>query len=398
MKYNKKSIRDIDPKGKRVLVRVDFNVPIKDGHITDDNRIVGAIPTIEYLVDLGAKIILCSHLGKPKADNLEAFTLAPVATKLAEILKKPVRFVSDPMIAGDEAKDSIERMNNGDILLLENTRFRQEETKNEEAFSKELGALADIFVNDAFGTAHRAHCSTVGVTEFVDTCVCGFLIEKEIQYLGNALDNPKRPFCAVLGGAKVSDKISVIDSLLNKVDTLIIGGAMAYTFLKAQGLEVGSSLVEEERFSYALDMIQKAKERSVNLLLPIDHIIATELSENSAPLPSIHEEILQGYMGLDIGPKTAKLFADTIKQSKTVVWNGPMGVFENPKFCGGTKAIANAIVEADAITVVGGGDSAAAVRQMGIADGLDLVSTGGGASLEFLEGAVLPGIAALDNK
>lgn len=399
MLYNKKSIKDMDVKGKKVLVRVDFNVPISNGEITDLNRILGAIPTIEYLCNEGAKVILCSHLGKPKNGPEEKFSLAPVAKKLSELMNRPVVFAADDEVVGENAKSAVSAMQNGDIVLLENTRFRKEETKNEEAFSKELASLADLFVSDAFGSAHRAHCSTVGAADYLSERACGFLIEKELDFLGNAVENPKRPFTAILGGAKVSDKIDVIDHLLEKVDHLIIGGAMAFTFLKAQGFETGNSLVEEEKVSYAKEMIEKAEKKNVKLYLPVDFVTAQALEENAEPLPTKDQNIPDGRMGLDIGEKTREEYSKVIQESKTIVWNGPMGVFEFANFAKGTFAIAQAMAQnSDAITVIGGGDSAAAVNQLGFGDKMTHVSTGGGASLEFLEGKVLPGIDVLDNK
>lgn len=396
--FNKKTIEDIQVKGKRVLVRVDFNVPLKDGVITDENRIVGALPTIQYLIKNGAKVILCSHLGKPKADNLEKYTLAPVAKRLSEILGKEVIFPAEMEVVGDKARAAVAAMNEGDVVLLENTRYRAEESKNGEAFSKDLASIADLYVNDAFGSAHRAHSSTVGVTEYVDAAVCGYLIQKELQFLGDAVENPVRPFVAILGGAKVSDKINVIDNLLSKVDTLVIGGGMAYTFLKAQGFTVGTSLVEEDKVEYAKEMIDKAKAKGVNLLLPVDHITADQFSAEATPVVTEAENIQDGYMGLDIGPKTAEIYANAVKSAKTVVWNGPMGVFEFDNFAKGTIAVAKALAESDATTIIGGGDSAAAVNILGFGDKMTHISTGGGASLEFLEGKALPGIEALNVK
>ena len=397
---NKKSVDDIQVKGKKVLVRCDFNVPIKEGVITDLNRLNGALPTIKKLVNDGGKVILCSHMGKPKGEPKPELSLAPVAEKMTELLGQKVTFAADDNVVGENARKAIDHMQDGDIVLLENTRFRPEETKNGEAFSKELGSLADIFVNDAFGTAHRAHCSNVGVTEFVDTCVVGYLMQKEIDFLGNAVANPQRPFVAILGGAKVSDKINVINNLLDKVDTLIIGGGMAYTFLKAQGFSIGKSLLEEDKMDYALEMVAKAKEKGVNLLLPTDHIVATEFS-NDAPFKEVEdagEGITGDYMGLDIGSKTIEKYAQAVKDAKTVVWNGPMGVFEMENFAKGTKAIAQALAETDATTIIGGGDSAAAVNILGYGDKMTHISTGGGASLEFLEGKELPGVVAADDK
>ena len=395
---NKKTIEDIDVKGKKCLVRCDFNVPLKDGKITDENRLVGAMPTIKYLVDHGAKVILCSHLGKPKGEAKPELSLAPVAKRLSEMLGKEVVFAADDNVVGENAKKAVSEMKDGDVVLLENTRYRAEETKNEENFSKELASLAEIFVNDAFGTAHRAHCSTVGAGQFLQERVCGYLIQKEIDFLGSAVENPERPFLAILGGAKVSSKLGVINNLLDKVDTLIIGGGMGYTFLKALGHEIGTSLVEEDKIDYAKDMMAKAEEKGVKLLLPIDIVYASEFAEDAEPHITEGRDIPAGNMGLDIGPKTRELFAEVVKASKTIVWNGPMGVFEFENFAKGTKAIAEAMAEADATTIIGGGDSAAAVNQMGFGDKMSHISTGGGASLEFLEGKELLGIAALDNK
>ena len=392
MSFNKKTIEDIDVKGKRVLVRCDFNVPLKDGVITDENRLNGALPTINYLINNGAKVILCSHLGKDASKSL-----APVAKRLSEMLNKEVVFARDEEVVGANARAAVEAMKDGDVVLLENTRCRKEETKNGEELSKELASLCDIYVNDAFGTAHRAHCSTVGVTKFVDTAVCGYLIQKELKFLGEAVNNPVRPFVAILGGAKVSDKIAVINNLLEKVDTLIIGGGMAYTFLKAQGYEVGSSLVEADRIDYAKEMIEKAAAKGVKFLLPVDHRVATEFKDVE-PVITEDQNIPAGSMGLDIGPKTETLYADAIKDAKTVIWNGPMGVFEFENFNKGTIAVAKAMADADATTVIGGGDSAAAVNILGFGDKMTHISTGGGASLEFLEGKALPGIEALNNK
>ena len=362
MSFNKKTIEDIDVKGKKVLVRCDFNVPLKDGVITDENRLNGALPTIQYLINNGARVILCSHLGKDASKSL-----APVAKRLSEMLDKEVVFARDEEVVGANARAAVEAMKDGDVVLLENTRCRKEETKNVETFSKELASLADIFVNDAFGTAHRAHCSTVGVTEFLDTAVCGYLIQKELKFLGEAVNNPVRPFVAILGGAKVSDKIAVINNLLEKVDTLIIGGGMAYTFLKAQGYEVGSSLVEADRIEYAKEMIEKAAAKGVKFLLPVDHRVATEFKDVEAVVTE-DQNIPAGSMGLDIGPKTEALYADAIKDAKTVIWNGPMGVFEFENFNKGTIAVAKAMADADATTVIGGGDSAAAVNILGFGD------------------------------
>jgi phosphoglycerate kinase len=397
MSYNKKTIEDIKVSGKKVLVRCDFNVPLKDGTITDENRLLGALPTIKYLLENGGRVILCSHLGKPKGPDAK-FTLAPVAKRLSELLGKEVVFAADEEVVGENARKAVGEMKDGDVVLLENTRFRPEETKNGEAFSKDLSELCDVYVNDAFGTAHRAHSSTEGVTKFVDTAVAGYLINKELKFLGEAVNNPVRPFVAILGGAKVSDKINVINALLDKVDTLIIGGGMSYTFLKAMGYTVGTSLLEEDKVEYAKDMMEKAKEKGVELLLPVDNVVADKFSADAEPVTTEDQNIPDGYMGLDIGPKTAKLYADAVKGAKTVIWNGPMGVFEFDNFAKGTIAVAEAMAEADATTVIGGGDSAAAVNILGFGDKMSHISTGGGASLEFLEGKVLPGIAALNDR
>lgn len=395
---NKKTIEDINVCGKRVLVRCDFNVPLKDGVITDENRLNGAMPTIKYLVDNGAKVILCSHLGKPKGEAKPELSLAPVAKRLSEMLGKEVVFAADENVVGENAKTAVEKMENGDLVLLENTRYRNEETKNEENFSKELASLAEIFVNDAFGTAHRAHCSTVGAGEFLNEKVCGYLIQKELKFLGEAVANPVRPFTAILGGAKVSDKIAVINELLEKVDNLIIGGGMSYTFLKAQGYQIGTSLVEEDKVEYAKEMMEKAKSKGVKLLLPVDNAVADKFAD-VAPVITEDANIPEGYMGLDIGPKTIEEYVNTVNASKTIVWNGPMGVFEFENFAKGTLAVAKTMAALEnATTVIGGGDSAAAVNQLGFGDKMTHVSTGGGASLEFLEGKDLPGISALDNK
>ena len=394
---NKNSVDDMNAKGKRVLIRCDFNVPLKDGVITDENRLVQALPTIQKVMNDGGKVILCSHLGKPKGEPKPELSLAPVAKRLSELLNKEVVFAKDDTVVGENAKAAVAAMKDGDVVLLENTRYRKEETKNEDAFSKELASLADIFVDDAFGTAHRAHCSNVGVTKYVETSVVGYLMEKEINFLGNAVDNPVRPFVAILGGAKVSDKINVINNLLEKVDTLIIGGGMAYTFLKAQGKEIGTSLLEADKIEYALEMIEKAKEKGVSLLLPVDNLVAKEFN-NDAEYRVSENGMNPDEMGLDIGPKTRALFADALKNAKTVVWNGPMGVFEMPNFAGGTIAVAKALAEIDATTIIGGGDSAAAVNQLGFGDKMTHISTGGGASLEFLEGKELPGVAAIADK
>lgn len=395
---NKKTVDDLQVKGKRVLLRCDFNVPLQDGVITDENRITAALPTIKKLMGDGAKVILCSHMGKPKGEPKPELSLAPVAKRLSELLGKEVVFAKDDNVVGDNAKAAVAKMQDGDVILLENTRYRKEETKNEEGFSKELASLADIFVNDAFGTSHRAHCSTVGVTAFVQESAVGYLMEKEIAFLGNAVNNPERPFVAILGGSKVSDKINVISNLLEKVDTLIIGGGMAYTFSAAEGGKIGNSLLEEDKIPYALDMIKRAKEKGVKFLTPVDAVIAKEFKNDTEYKTVPANEIPDGWMGLDIGEKTQKLFADAIKDAKTVVWNGPMGVFEFENFAGGTRAVAEAMAAINATTIIGGGDSAAAVNQMGFGDKMSHISTGGGASLEFLEGKELPGVAAVDDK
>lgn len=396
---NKKTIEDINVAGKKVLVRCDFNVPLQDGVITDENRLVGALPTIKYLIAQGAKVILCSHLGKPKGEPKPELSLAPVAKRLSEMLGQEVVFAADTNVVGENAKAATENMKDGDVVLLENTRYRKEETKNEENFSKELASLADIFVNDAFGTAHRAHCSTVGAGQFLEERACGYLIQKELKFLGEAVANPVRPFTAILGGAKVSDKINVINQLLDKVDNLIIGGGMAYTFLKSQGYEIGDSLLEADKVDYAKEMIEKAEAKGVKLYLPVDFKTADRFAADAEVVITEDQNIADGYQGLDIGPKTVEKFVDVVNNSKTIVWNGPMGVFEFEAFAGGTLAIAKAMAALeDATTVIGGGDSAAAVNQLGFGDKMTHVSTGGGASLEFLEGKELPGIAALDNK
>ena len=396
---NKKSVDDINVKGKRVLVRCDFNVPLKEGVITDENRLVAALPTIKKLIGDGGKVILCSHLGKPKGEPKPELSLAPVAKRLTELLGQEVKFAADPEVVGPNAKAAVEAMNDGDVVLLENTRYRAEETKNGEAFSKELASLCDVFVNDAFGTAHRAHCSNVGVTKFVDTAVVGYLMQKEIDFLGNAVNNPERPFVAILGGAKVSSKISVIENLLEKVDTLIIGGGMAYTFMAGLGEEVGKSLLEEDYKEYAVNMMKKAEEKGVKLLIPIDTVVGDNFSNDCNFKVVGRGEIPADMEGLDIGPKTAELFANAINGAKTVVWNGPMGCFEMPNFANGTIAIAKAMADLkDATTIIGGGDSAAAANQLGFGDKMSHISTGGGASLEFLEGKELPGVAAANDK
>ena len=396
---NKKSVKDVEFKGKRVLVRCDFNVPLDENrNITDETRIDGALPTIKYLLDAGAKVILCSHLGKPKGEPKPELSLAPVAKKLSEKLGLEVVFAKDDNVVGENAKKAVAEMNEGDVVLLENTRYRAEETKNVDTFSEELASLADIFVNDAFGTAHRAHCSNVGVTKYLDEAVCGFLIEKEIQFLGNAVNNPVRPLVAILGGSKVSSKISVINNLLEKVDTLIIGGGMAYTFIKALGEEVGDSLLEADYLDYAKEMMAKAEEKGVKLLIPVDTVVAKEFANDAEHKTVARGGIEAGWQGLDIGEKTIELYKEAIKDAKTVVWNGPMGVFEMPNFAKGTNAIAQALAEIDATTVIGGGDSVAAVNKAGLGDKMSHISTGGGASLEYLEGKDLPGIVALSDK
>lgn len=395
---NKKSVDDLNVKGKRVLVRCDFNVPLQDGVITDENRIVAALPTIKKLISDGGKVILCSHLGKPKEPSPE-FSLAPVAVRLSEKLGQEVVFAADDEVVGPNAKAAVAAMKDGDVVLLQNTRFRKEETKNEDNFSQELASLADVYVNDAFGSSHRAHCSTVGVTKYVKESAVGYLMEKEINYLGNAVNNPVRPFVAILGGAKVSDKINVINNLLDKVNTLIIGGGMAYTFFKAQGYEIGKSILEEDKMDYALDMIKKAEEKGVKFLLPVDTVVAKEFGPGKPHHTVSSHEIPADEEGFDIGEETRKLYADAVKDAKTVVWNGPMGVFEIPEYAEGTKAVAQALAGLkDATTIIGGGDSAAAVNQMGFGDKMSHISTGGGASLEFLEGKVLPGVEAVQDK
>ena len=399
---NKKSVDDINVAGKKVLVRCDFNVPLKDGQITDENRLVAALPTIKKLIADGGKVILCSHLGKPKGEPKPELSLAPVAVRLSELLGQEVKFAADDNVVGDNAKAAVAAMKDGEVVLLQNTRYRAEETKNGEAFSKDLASLCDVFVNDAFGTAHRAHCSNVGVTEYVDTAVVGYLMQKEIDFLGNAVNNPERPMVAILGGAKVADKLKVIDNLLEKCDTLIIGGGMAYTFLKAQGLEVGKSLVDDEKIDYCKEMMAKAEKLGKNLYLPIDTTVAdgfpnpidAEIEVSTVASDAIPAD----KEGLDIGPATCEKFAEAVKTAKTVVWNGPMGVFENPILAKGTIAVAQALADTDATTIIGGGDSAAAVNQLGFADKMTHISTGGGASLEFLEGKDLPGVVAANDK
>ena len=399
MTLNKKTVDDINVKGKRVLVRCDFNVPLKDGKITDENRLVAALPTIKKLVADGGKVILCSHLGKPKGEPKPELSLAPVAKRLSELLNMEVKFAADDNVVGENAKAAVSAMKDGDIVLLQNTRYRAEETKNEEAFSKELGSLADIFVNDAFGTAHRAHCSTVGVVKYVDEAVCGYLIEKELRYLGNAVENPQRPFVTILGGAKVADKLTVIENLLNRADTLIIGGGMAFTFLAAKGYGTGKSLLDETKIDYCKEMMKKAEEKGVKMLIPIDTVVAKEFSNDSPSHVVEAGHQADDDMGMDIGPKTCELYKEALKDAKTVVWNGPMGVFEFPNFAAGTIAVAEELAQLkDATTIIGGGDSAAAVNNLGFGDKMTHISTGGGASLEFLEGKELPGVVAANDK
>ena len=396
---NKKSVDDINVKGQKVLVRCDFNVPLDEHqNITDENRLVAALPTIKKLIADGGKVILCSHLGKPKGEPKPELSLAPVAKRLSELLGQEVKFAADPEVVGPNAKAAVEAMKNGDVVLLENTRYRAEETKNGEEFSKELASLCDVFVDDAFGTAHRAHCSNVGVTKYVKTAVVGYLMQKEIDFLGNAVNNPTRPFVAILGGAKVSSKISVIENLLDKVDTLIIGGGMSYTFSKALGGQIGRSLCEDDYMDYALRMMKKAEEKGVKLLLPVDNRIGDDFSNDCNIQVVKRGYIPDGWEGMDIGPETEKLFSDAVKDAKTVVWNGPMGCFEMPNFAHGTEAVAKALAETDAVTIIGGGDSAAAVNILGYGDKMTHISTGGGASLEFLEGKELPGVAAANDK
>mgnify|MGYP002593263275 CR=1 FL=1 len=403
MSLNKKSVDDINVKGQRVLCRCDFNVPLKEGKITDENRLVAALPTIKKLIADGGKVILCSHLGKVKTEeDKKTKTLAPVAVRLSELLGQEVKFVAEPEVVGPKVREAVAAMKDGEVILLENTRFRPEETKNGEAFSKDLASICDVFVNDAFGTAHRAHCSNVGVAGLVDTAVVGYLMQKEIDFLGNAVENPVRPFVAILGGAKVADKLNVINNLLEKCDTLIIGGGMAYTFIKAQGGKVGISLVDDSKLDYCLDMMKKAEELGKKLLLPIDTVAAdgfpnpidAEIETMIVPTNAIPDD----KEGLDIGPKTRELFADAVKNAKTVVWNGPMGVSENPCLAAGTIAVAKALADTDATTIIGGGDSAAAVNNLGFGDKMTHISTGGGASLEFLEGKDLPGVVAANDK
>ena len=400
--FNKKTVEDLDVAGKRVLVRCDFNVPLKEGVITDDTRIVAALPTIKYLLSQGARVILCSHLGRPKGEPKAEFSLAPVAARLTELLGQEVKFAADDEVVGPNAKAAVAEMKDGEAILLQNTRFRPEEEKNAENFSEELGSLCDLFVNDAFGTAHRAHCSTVGVTKYVSESANGYLMAKEVEFLGNAVENPVRPFVCILGGAKVADKLAVIENLLTKADTLIIGGGMAYTFLKARGYEVGTSLLDESKIDYCKEMLATAEKNGVKILLPVDTVVTASFPDPiDAPVETeVYDStaLPADKMGMDIGPKTRELYAEAIKNAKTVVWNGPMGVFENPQLAEGTKAVARAIADTDCISVIGGGDSATAVNSLGFADKITHISTGGGASLEFLEGKGLPGIDAMTDK
>ena len=393
----KKTVRDIEVKGKRVLVRCDFNVPMQDGKITDDTRIVSALPTINYLTEHGAKVILMSHMGRPKGEPVKEYSLQPVARKLSELTGKNVIFAASDKVVDDSVETAAANLAEGEIMLLENVRFRKEETKNEASFAKELASLGNIFVNDAFGTAHRAHASTAGIADYLP-CVSGFLIEKEVRFLGSAVENPKRPFVAIMGGAKVGDKIPVIENLLKKVDVLIIGGGMSYTFFKAEGLEIGTSILDEDNVQLASQLLKKAEESGVKMLLPVDTICAKEFKNDTEFAAFDKDKIPADYMGMDIGPKTIKLYEEAIAKAATVVWNGPMGVFEMPNFAKGTRAIAEALAESDAVTIIGGGDSAAACEQFGLKDKMTHISTGGGASLEFLEGKTLPGIAVIQDK
>ena len=392
---NKKSVDDINVKGLRVLVRCDFNVPLKDGVITDENRLVAALPTIKKLINDGGKVILCSHLGKPKGEPKPELSLAPVAKRLSELLGQEVKFAADPEVVGPNAKAAVEAMKDGDVILLENTRYRAEETKNGDEFSKELASLCDVFVDDAFGTAHRAHCSNVGVTKYVKTSVVGYLMQKEIDFLGNAVNNPVRPFVAILGGSKVSSKIGVLDHLIDSADTLIIGGGMAYTFFLAKGYTVGTSLKEEDWVERAGEMLKKAEEKGVKILLPVDNVVADHFGEDAVGEVVDSDKIPDDRMGMDIGPKTRELYADAIKGAKTVFWNGPMGVFEIEQFAAGTEAVARAVAESDCTSIIGGGDSVAAINKFNLADKMSWISTGGGASMELVEGKALPGVEAL---
>ena len=393
----KKTIKDIEVKGKRVLVRCDFNVPLKEGRITDDIRIVSALPTINYLREHGARVILMSHLGRPEGEPKKEFTLAPVAERLTELLGEKVIFAASDLVVDEKVKEAANALKDGEVMLLENVRFRKEETKNGADFAKELASLGDIFVNDAFGTAHRAHASTAGIADYLP-CVSGFLIEKEVKFLGEALENPARPFVAIMGGAKVGDKIPVIKNLLKKVDSLIIGGGMAYTFFKAQGYEIGTSILDADNIELAKELLAEAEKTGVKILLPVDAVCAKEFKNDTEFAVYAKENMPKDRMGMDIGPKSVKLFTEAVKNAKTVVWNGPMGVFEMPNFENGTKKVAEALAESDAVTIIGGGDSAAACEQFGLKDKMTHISTGGGASLEFLEGKVLPGVAVIQDK
>ena len=393
----KKTVKDIEVQGKRVIVRCDFNVPMKEGVITDDIRIVSALPTVKYLMEQGAKVILMSHMGRPDGEPNMKYTLKPVADRLSQLLGREVLFVSSPVVVDDSVRTAVESLQDGQVMLLENVRFRKEETKNGADFAKELASLAEIFVNDAFGTAHRAHASTAGIADYLPA-VSGFLIEKEVEFLGNAVENPKRPFLAIMGGAKVGDKIPVIENLLKKVDTLIIGGGMSYTFFKAEGLEIGTSILDEDSLELAGELVKKAEAAGVKLLLPVDVICADAFANDAKTLVADKDKMPADMMGLDIGPKTVEIYRKAIAEAETIVWNGPMGVFEMENFAGGTRAVAEALAESKAVTVIGGGDSAAAVEQFGLAEKMTHISTGGGASLEFLEGKVLPGIAVLEEK
>ena len=393
----KKTVKDVEWRGKRALVRCDFNVPLKEGKITDDTRITAAMPTINYLIEQGARVVLMSHLGRPEGEPKPEYSLRPVADRLSELLGKPVKFISCPVVVDDEVRAMAASLEEGEVMLLENLRYRKEETKNGPEYAKELASLGDVFVNDAFGTAHRAHASTAGCADYIP-CVSGFLIEKEVKFLGQAVENPERPFVAIMGGSKVGDKISVIENLLKKVDVLLIGGGMAYTFFKSQGYEIGKSILDEPNVDLAAELLQKADEMGVKLMLPVDTVCAKEFSNDAEASVYFVDEIPEDMMGLDIGPETVKAYKAVLETAKTVVWNGPMGVFEMPKFAEGTKAIAKILSELDAVTVIGGGDSAAAVEQFGYADKMTHISTGGGASLEFLEGKVLPGIAVIEDK
>jgi len=393
----KKTVRDINVSGKKVIVRCDFNVPLKDGTITDDTRITAAMPTISYLVEHGAKVILMSHLGRPKGEAKPEFSLKPVADRLEELLGKKIIFISCPEVVNDEVRSAAADLKDGDVMLLENVRYRKEETENGAEFSKELASLAEIFVQEAFGTAHRAHSSTAGIADYLPA-VSGFLIEKEVKFLGNAVEDPQRPFIAILGGAKVGDKIPVIENLLKKVDTLIIGGGMSFTFFKAMGLEIGTSILDEASVELAAELMKKAEKAGIKMLLPVDVVVASEFSNEAAKKVVSRDAIPADMMGMDIGPETIKLYGETIKTAKTIIWNGPMGVFEMPSFETGTRAVAEFMAASDGITIIGGGDSAAAVEQFGLADKMTHISTGGGASLEYLEGKVLPGIAVIEDK